>query len=522
MALSSIIKLTCDQCGKIAVEKSRISFGTSKLVTLECGHVITEATMSSSGVAHILNGTVLRDYQVKGIEFFERSNARALLADMQGLGKTVQVLGLIKLHQKELLPAVIVTPSSIGPQWHAEIREKCGVQGFLTQVIRSGKELAAPGFDIYVITYDLLKNEDCFKLVKDNIKLVVIDECQRIKNHLSDRAKAIQKICKNIEHIIPLSGTPIKNHAGEYFTVLNLIAPRLFPHYTTFIERDCDSYHNGWGYKVGGLRNPDAFHEKTKDFILRRTKDEVLKDLPAMSREFFHVELDKRLNKVYAEALEELEELYYKDDEDAFTRQTSIIEIMTKMRKVTGIGKVMQCVEFVGDFLESTDRKITIFAHHHVAIDMLVMELNKILAEMALPPVYNLHSGLNPDARQQMIENFRDSNGRVLIASTLAAGEGLNIQFCSDAVMLERQWNPANEEQAEGRFHRFGQKNAVSITYMIATETIDEYFTELVESKRAIVTSTMDNKEVQWDQSSLMTELANVLVTRGKKAWSLK
>jgi len=521
MALSSIIKLTCDQCGKIAVEKSRISFGKSKLITLECGHIITEAVMTSDNIAHILNGTTLWDYQVKGVEFFERANGRALLADEQGLGKTIQLLALMKLHQDELLPAIVVSPSSVTNQWHAEIREKCGIHGFLTQVINSGKELAAPGFDIYVTTYDLLKNEKCFDLVRDKIKLVVIDECQRIKNHLSDRAKAIQKVCKNIEHIIPMSGTPIKNHAGEYFTVLNLIAPRVFPHYQTFIERECDSYHNGYGYKVGGLRHPELFHQKTKDFILRRTKDEVLKDLPAKTRKFFHCELDKRLNRAYAEALQELEDVYYNDDESGFAKQSCMIAIMTKMRQVTGIGKVQNCLDFLTEFIESNERKIVVFAHHHLAVNMLEEKYNQWAAQNRQPRCLNLKAG-SGDEKQRIVEQFRDGDYRVMLASTQAAGEGLNLQFCSDAVMLERQWNPPNEVQAEDRFHRFGQTNKVSITYMIATETIDEYFTELVESKRAIIASTMDNKEIQWDQQSLMSELASILVTKGKKAWSLK
>ena len=521
MALSSIIKLTCDQCGKIAVEKSRISFGKSKLITLECGHVLNESVMTSSGIAHILNGgTTLWPYQVRGVEFLEQCNARGLLADEQGLGKTIQVLALIKLHQKELTPCVIVAPSSVTNQWHTEIREKCGIQGFLTQVIKSGKELAAPGFDIYVTTYDLLKNEHCFGMVKDNIKLVVIDECQRIKNHLSDRAKAIQKVCKNVEHIIPMSGTPIKNHAGEYFTVLNLIAPRMFPQYTTFIEKDCDSYNNGWGYKVGGLRNPEAFHEKTKDIIIRRTKDEVLPDLPSKTRKFFHVELDRRLNKQYAAALQELEDAYYNDD-SAFAKQSCMLAIMTKMRQVTGIGKVMQCVDFVTDFIENTDRKIVVFAHHHAAVNLLVETYNDWASKNGQQSCLNLEAG-SGDKKEAVVNLFKSNGHRLMVASTQAAGEGLNLQFCSDAVMLERQWNPPNEVQAEDRFHRFGQDHKVSITYMIATETIDEYFTELVEAKRAIISSTMDNKEIEWDQSSLMSELASILVTKGKKAWSLK
>src|SRR5881396_1696244 len=250
MALSSIIKKTCAECGKIAVEKSRINFGSSKLITLECGHVTSDEVLSTSiDIATILNGCKLKPYQVAGVEFLQQSDARALLADEQGLGKTIEALALIKLHRDTLLPAIIVCPTTVKLQWHHEILSKCGVEGFLTQVIASGKEMAAPGFDIYVTTYDLIKNEKCFDLVADKIKFIVIDECQRIKDHLSGRAKAIQKVCKNISHVLPMSGTPIKNHAGEYFTVLNLIQPRMFPNYTQFIERDCDN----WGTFSAGL-----------------------------------------------------------------------------------------------------------------------------------------------------------------------------------------------------------------------------------------------------------------------------
>jgi SNF2 family DNA or RNA helicase len=522
MALSSIVKKTCKQCGKVAVEKSRINFGTTKLITLECGHVTNDEVLSTADYSSIISsdGRKLMPYQAEGIKFLEQSDARALLADEQGLGKTIQALALIKLHRESLLPAVIVTKTTIKMQWHHEIIRWCGVQGFLTQVISSGKEKAAPGFDIYVVTYDLLKT-DAFDMIADKIKFVVIDECQAIKDHTSGRAKAVQKICKNVDHILPMSGTPIKNNAGEYFTVLNLIQPRLFPQYTRFIENDCDSYNNGWGYKVGGLRNPEAFHEKTKEFILRRTKAEVLPDLPELSRKFYHVELDKRLNKAYAAALSELDDMMYNEDMDSMQKNSNMLAIMTKMRQITGVSKVEQCVDFVTEFIESNDRKIVIFVHHHAAVNKLGSDLNEWLTTHELKPALNLNSTLDSNARQDLVERFKEPEYRVLIASTLAAGEGLNLQFCSDAIMLERQWNPANEEQAEARFHRFGQMNKVNVTYMLASETIDEYFTELVEQKRAIVASTMDNKEIAWDQSSLLTELANILVTKGKKAWKL-
>src|SRR5258706_525125 len=483
MALSSIVKKTCAACGKIAVERSRINFGTSKLITLECGHLTHEEVLVSANYSSIVSsdGRKLMPYQIDGVKFLEQADAKAILADEQGLGKTVQLSALLKLHPKELLPCIITCPTTIKLQWHHEIIRWCGVKGYLCQVISGGKELAAPGFDIYITTYDLLKNEKCFELVKDNIKTVVIDECQRIKNHLSDRAKAVQRICKNVEHIIPMSGTPIKNNAGEYFTVLNLVKPRLFPHYTNFIEKDCDSYHNGWSYKVGGLRNPEAFHEKTKDFILRRTKAEVLKDLPELMRKFHHVELDRKLNKVYAQLMDELEELYYGDSEDGMKKNASMIAIMSKMRHITGISKVEACIDNVTEFLLSCDRKIVIFVHHHDVATMLKTGLDNWLKDGGFKETLHLHAGLGGDERANTARKFKDEDFRVMIASTLAAGEGINLQFCSDCIMLERQWNPANEEQAEARFHRFGQTNTVSSSYMIASETIDEYFTELVE-----------------------------------------
>lgn len=525
MALSTIQRKICKQCGKVAIEKSRINFGSSKLITLECGHLTNEEVIVGADYSSITStdGRKLMGYQIEGVKFLEQSDAKALLADEQGLGKTVQALAMLKLHRELLTPCIIVCPTSVKQQWHHEIMRWCGVQGFLTQVILTSKEIALPGiFDVYVTTYDLLKKDECFEQVRDSVKFVIIDECQKIKNHLSGRAKAIQRICKNVEHILPMSGTPIKNNAGEYFTVLNLLRPMMFPHYAKFIENDCDSYYSGYGYKVGGLRDPERFHEKTRDFILRRTKAEVLPDLPSLMRKFQHVEMDGKVKKAYTDKLKELEDIMYDDDLTEMQRNTNSLAVMTMMRQIAGISKVEPCIDFVSEFLLSCDRKITIFVHHHAVTDLLQSQLDSWLVDGGFGKCLMMTASLDGVARANLAAKFKDdNNSRVMIASTLAAGEGLNLQFCSDSIMLERQWNPANEEQAEGRFHRYGQTHPVSVSYMIVTETIDEYFTELVESKRAIVASTLDNKEIQWDQQSLMKELATILITKGKKAWKL-
>jgi len=561
MALSQIVKQECTKCGKIAIEESRVKLGSTVLIKLACGHLMSYASSVSKDESVydsivFSDGKKPRPYQIDAIKFAEAANFNLIIADEQGLGKTIEAAGLLRLHPAKLLPAVIVVPTTVKLQWMWEIDRICvagnpeNKRTFLTQVIQSGKEKAMPGFQIYIITFDMLKKDDVFEYVSD-VKTIIIDECQRIKNHLSDRAKAVQKIAKKCEYRIPMSGTPIKNHAGEYFTVLNIVDPIRFPHYQRYLDNYCDYYNNGWSNKIGGLKDPERFHEDTKDIIIRRTKDQVLKDLPSLDRKFYHVDLDPKLNKAYAKALEELDELFY-SDMSAFERGTATIAIMGKLRHITGISKIDECVDFASEFLLSAEdietpqfrqeivitngvqvtnhidegskkrpRKLTIFTHHQDVMDILKNKLNALCTDGGFEPVLTLHSGLNGDQRAELVKKFKEGSNRVMIASTLAAGEGLNLQFCSDAILLERQWNPANEEQVEARFHRFGQENNVSVTYFIAIGTIDEYFTELVETKRSIVSSTLDNKQIQWDQQSLMASLTEMLVTKGRERWRL-
>lgn len=532
MSLTQILRQECPTCHKIAVESSRLKIGRTVIIKLACGHILHEEILSSTdkeyeSLSFPGDGGVIckpRPYQIDAVKFAENANVRCIIADEQGLGKTIEACSLLRLHPAKLLPAVIVCPATVKIQWMHEIHRICNTdkKKHLVQVIQSGKELAMPGLDIYVVTYDMLKSDKLFSLLPEGaIKTIIIDECQRIKNHLSDRAKAVQRIAKSTLHIIPMSGTPIKNNAGEYFTVLNLVAPTRFPHHQKYIDNYVDSYDNGWSTKYGGLKDSDRFHQDTKDIIIRRTKAEVLKDLPSKDRKFHHVELDRKLHKAYDSAMKELEELFYSDD-NSIGAGAAKIAIMGKLRHITGISKVAECIDFVTEFLLSTDRKIVVFSHHQDVMEMLESQLNLWLKDGDYGSALKLHSGLDSNARAALVERFKDNpSHRILLASTLAAGEGLNLQFCSDAVMLERQWNPPNEEQAEDRFHRFGQVNPVSITYMLASGTIDEYFTELVESKRAIIAATMDNKQIEWNQQSLMKELAETLMTKGRKAWKL-
>jgi SNF2 family DNA or RNA helicase len=175
------------------------------------------------------------------------------------------------------------------------------------------------------------------------------------------------------------------------------------------------------------------------------------------------------------------------------------------------------------EFLGSTDRKLTIFHHHKDVGEMLVEKLSIILDELKLEPPLHLTADLDAQARYNLVTKFTDNpKSRILIASTLASGEGLNLQVCSDCIMLERQWNPANEEQAEARFPRPGSTaSSISATYLVSVGTVDEFFSEIVERKREIVTATLGGEAVEWDQSSIMKELTEILAATGGQRWKI-
>jgi hypothetical protein len=194
------------------------------------------------------------------------------------------------------------------------------------------------------------------------------------------------------------------------------------------------------------------------------------------------------------------------------------------MRHITGLAKMGPCVDFVMEFLGGRDEtdKMTIFVHHRDVAFGLHTMLVPLLAEMGYEEPHVLLGDVSSDMRQEMIEDFRDDpKQRVFICSTLAGGEGLNLQFCADAVILERQWNPANEEQAECRFVRIGQlANKVEVTYIVAVGTIDEYFAKLVEEKRQIMQQTLGSESTQWQETSIVKDLMQILADQGrKKMW---
>ena len=521
-----INKLKCPQCGKPAVTKKEYTVGGLSFKTYECGHTETVKELKASDFAGFQSYDNHRPmpFQVQGALHVIKSGGRALILDEQGLGKTVQFCMVLWSHPKEMCRSLILCKAGLKVQLSREIPRWCG-EDWIPQIVGSENDYIVPGTKVLILSFDTLWR---FKdipgwMQKYKIKSICLDEVQHIKNGDSKRTVGVQLACREVPYVIGLSGTPIKNHAGEYFNILNIVRPDKFRERSNFGQVWVDTYWNGKTMKYGGIKDLQAFDNYTKDFIIRRTRNQVMPELPNVTRMFRFSELGSVVEEAYKNTLKEFQEYYNYGSagDSAIVRQSNILAYLAKMRHITGISKVESVVDYVDDFINETDRKIVIFAHHLDVGNALMSRLSEL--RMADPqtwgcPVLSIQ-GISADKRAPIVDLFARDGYRILIAGETSSAEGLNLQFCSDTVIMERQWNPANEEQVEGRFIRIGQKmNKVNAMYPIAVGTVDEFFSELVEKKRSYC-NLDPTKKVVWSESSLIQELAEVLAMSGGRKW---
>lgn len=531
----TILKLKCPSCGKSVTEVRTSMFGKRRLVKLSCGHsTMAEQLQTVEEWEKSSDGRELYEFQKTGVRFIESSNFRCLVADQMGLGKTVQGLIAVKRNIEKLTPLLVVCKAGLRLQWAYEMYRWIG-DDFLSITVDNHKTKPYIGngspFKAVIVSFDMLRRLEWIEneAVLQKFGAMIIDEVQLIKNPGAARTKALRMMAQHFDHIVGLSGTPIKNNAGEYFPILNILKPGVFPSQKDFVWSHCDTYTTRAGYtKIGGLRNIKAFRELTEGFIIRRTRDEVLPDLPKVSRQFHYSDLATEVEEAYKEAYKQfLEEYDSTGGNISFAPGSNILAYMSMMRHLTGLSKVEPTIDYVEDFIESTDEeqgKIVLFVHHKDVHKMLHLGIKARLGDKCNPPL-DITADVMGAERLDLIEEFKNNPlNRVMIASTLSAGEGTNLQFASNMVLVERQWNPSGEEQAESRFTRIGSTaDRVNCNYMVAIGTIDEYFAEIIERKRSNVSQTLGDGDntTPWNETSILTELAQILASKGRAKWKL-
>ena len=400
----------------------------------------------------------LREFQKEGLSFL-LANPRTLLADEMGLGKTVQALAYLAATKE--FPALIVVPPHLLRNWQTEITRFLRLEGKPARVcVLTGlKPYQPPEADVYIIHYLLLRGWKQ-TLPQMGFKTVVFDEIQELRHGGTEKYSAASLLAEECERVIGLSGTPIYNKGSEIWNVVNILDYHCLGDWESFTRAWCDGYGNHL------VRNPALLgeHLRREGLILRRTKEEVLAELPPKRRLVQEIDSD---DKVYRElmrpVMDQLGSLLALHP-DAKERALLEEQVGRGERQATGVAKAPFVAAFVRA-LEDSGEKVLLFAHHHAVMDIYRREL------AAYRPVF-ITGRESTAQKEEAVARFMEGKTNLCVIS-LRAASGLNLQRASCVVFGELDWSPAVHSQAEDRAHRMGQKDSILCYYLVAPQGSD-------------------------------------------------
>lgn len=430
------------------------------------------------------------DFQVDGVAFLENTKGRAVLGDDMGLGKTLQVIAWLALHP-EALPALIVCPASLKWHWARELEEHAGIKSHVLSGVRT--RVLPEDTSILIVNYDILYRWRGLLQRRVRPNTLILDECHFIKSRKAKRTYACQKLGRQVEHLIALSGTPIVNAPVEFFTTLNLVAPKVFSSFWKFAFRYCAPKRGfrGRGWNFSGASHLDELHERIKPYLLRRKKEEVLKELPTKTRTIIPLDLSNR--REYQNARDAFL-LWFKNEKGAKATEHLVrtgadkLVRLGALQRLCGVGKVKSTIHWIENWLHETTGKLVIFAIHHAVIDRL---------KTKFPNAAVVTGKVPPKERDAEVRRFQTAPGCRLFLGTLkAAGQGITLTAASTVLFSEFWWTPGDMDQAEDRVLRIGQTaDSIGIYYMTGRETIDDYIISILNEKRRVTSMVLDGVE---------------------------
>lgn len=439
---------------------------------------------------------ILRDYQLTGVKWLytlAKTGFGGILADEMGLGKTIQVIYYIKqmLKDNENNKFLIVVPTSLAYNWDHEFdsfgsnikRKICvGNKDKRTKILSDLNDT-----NVIITTYGLLREDE--ELYNNlNFNTMVIDEAQNIKNNMAGITKVVKKV--NAETKFALTGTPLENSILELWSIFDFIMPGYLASLTKFQSK----------YKIKDFDEDSeilikGLSKQINPFILRRKKQDVVKELPDKLINDIYIELKDEQKKLYVAELERVKEEMEKiiETEGMNKARFLILQLLTKLRQICidpsivydnykdGSNKLEQLESIVNEYIKN-NHKILIFSSFKTALNIVKEKLNK-----AKIKTYMIDGSVPAKDRIEMVDNFNNNDGvKVFLIMLKSGGTGLNLATADVVIHLDLWWNPQAENQATDRAHRIGQKNTVEVIHLITKGTIEEKILELQNKKRIL------------------------------------
>ncbi|XP_027967970.1 SWI/SNF-related matrix-associated actin-dependent regulator of chromatin subfamily A-like protein 1 isoform X2 [Eumetopias jubatus] len=430
---------------------------------------IPEADLSGVDPKLVSN---LLPFQRAGVNFAIAKRGRLLLADDMGLGKTIQAICIAAFYRKEW-PLLVVVPSSVRFTWEqAFLRWLPSLSPDRINVVVTSRDRLMAGL-VNIVSFDLLSKLE--KQLKTPFKVVIIDESHFLKNIKTARCRAAMPLLKVAKRVILLSGTPAMSRPAELYTQIIGVRPTFFPQFHAFGLRYCDAKRQPWGWDYSGSSNLGELKLLLEEAVmLRRLKCDVLAQLPPKQRKIVALVPGQISTKARA-AL------------DAAAKEMTTMNKTRRQQKEalllffnrTAEAKIPSVIEYILDLLESGREKFLVFAHHKVVLSAITRELEKKHV-----PHIRIDGSTSSADREDLCQQFHlFEKHAVAVLSITAANMGLTFSSADLVVFAELFWNPGVLLQAEDRVHRIGQSSSVSIHYLVARGTADDYLWPLIQEK---------------------------------------
>jgi hypothetical protein len=454
--------------------------------------------------------STLRDYQKRGIEwlyFLYKHRFGACLADDMGLGKTIQVISLISMIKNDptLVRAegagkcsLIVVPPSLIFNWISEFK-KFAPEITVNDYVGSQRSLDSfKNVDIVVTTYDLVRIDNK-QLSQMEFHILVFDEAQNLKNLSASRTKAALKLNANFN--ICLTGTPLENHIGEYYSIMSLAVPGVMEGYREFMERD----------KIGDT----TLVKRAETFLLRRTKNNILKELPDKQESDIYLNMGERQREYYTRFVKAIRN----DVQEAYKSKSEAQAGIITLAAITKLRQVCVSPELIDPSYDDVSPKIQFITtkiqelmdegHAGLLFSQFTKALDVIERQLQLEKIpYVRMDGKTPTAkRRELVRSFQEEDKYpVFLISLKTGGVGLNLTRANYVFHLDPWWNPSVENQASDRAHRMGQKQTVFVQRMLMRNSIEEKMIALKKEKQKLFDEIINSNEKKARSSIISKE----------------
>ena len=439
----------------------------------------------------------LREYQKEGFQWIARLNswgAGALLADDMGLGKTVQTIAYLLFKAKEG-PALVIAPASVAPNWKTEFEKfapSLNVEILNFSQNRSLCIADAKAGDVIITTYGLLLS------VKDEITskqwtTAVLDEAHVIKNRGAKTSGVAMQL--KTKYRIMLTGTPVQNHLGELWNLFQFVNPGLLGSYDDFSRRFILPIET-----AGDKARQKDLDRLVHPFMLRRTKEKVLAELPEKTEIYQTVDLSDEEMAVYEIIREKAEQMLESEGSEKVSintlaeitrlRQAACSAALVEKQWKGKTSKVEALLEALEPIVESGD-SVLVFSQFTSFLSIVKKALDK-----AKVPYLYIDGSVSVKERQKLVEQFQEGKCPVFVISLKAGGLGLNLTHANYVFHLDPWWNPAIEQQATDRAYRIGQHNAVTVYHFLSAGTIEEKIKRLHDRKRDLAENILDGTDM--------------------------